>query len=242
MSQLEDGEDRGIAGTSEEGLTNVHGVMLDAESAGRVELGAVPPELAAHRHAFGQLLGRGSHDDHHEHEVPDSVRRYLVTGEEHATVFPLHPCAMGTSDLVLVGALAAAVTLNVLAYAHGLAHPYVVRTIWVAFTVAAGWWAWQLAAFRSTWIVVTPKRIMTVARFPVTKVTSLPWRRARDVELAQTVLGRVFGYGTLQLLSIGTDHALAKVEYVPRAEHVYRVVWAILQPARGPSPMPEDAW
>lgn len=198
-------------------------------------------ELAAHRRAFGAGIREGEHD-HAEHEIPPAVRRYLVSGEEHASVFPLHPCAMGRTDLVLVGALAAAVTLHILLYAHGLAYPPVVKLIWCLFAIAAGYWAWQLTIIRSTWIVVTPKRIMTVVRFPVTKVTSLPWRRARDVELAQTVLGRMFGYGTLQLLSIGTDHALAQIQYVPNAERVYRVIWSILQPTRGKSPMPEEAW
>jgi PH (Pleckstrin Homology) domain-containing protein len=240
MSEADTG---GYAVTAEEGLTNAQGVTVGAESTNHVQLGtAVPPEVTAHRHAFGGLLSRGAADDHHEHEVPPAVRRYLVAGEEHATGFPLHPCAMGRADLVLVGGLAAAITLHVWAYAHGLAHPAVVRLIWIAFTIAAGWWAWQLAVVRSTWIVVTPKRIMTVVRFPTAKVTSLPWRRARDVELSQNVTGRLFGYGTLQLLSIGTDHALAQIRWVPRAERVYRIIWGILQPAKGPSPMPEDAW
>jgi hypothetical protein len=247
MSETEEDQDgyRGIAGTTEEGLEGSEAVTL-GETTDRDAFDAplfepVPRALAAHRRAFGGAIRDGEHD-HDEHEIPAAIRRYLVAGEEHASVFALHPCAMGRSDLVLVGALAAAVALHVLAYAHGLAHPPVVRAIWVAFTVAAGWWGWQLAAFRSTWIVVTPKRIMTVIRFPTAKVISLPWRRTRDVELTQNVLGRLFGYGTLQLLSIGTDHALAQIRYVPRAERVYRVIWSILQPTRGKSPMPEDAW
>jgi Bacterial PH domain len=246
MSEHDDsGEYRGLAGTTEEGLAGSEAVTLegttdrDAFDAPLFE--PVPRETAEHRRAFGGSI-RDTEHDHDEHEIPDSVRRYLVPGEEHAIVFPLHPCAMGRADLILVGSLAAAITLHVLAYAHGLAHPGVVRVIWFAFAVAAGWWAVQLAVVRSTWIVVTPKRIMTVVRFPTAKVNSLPWRRARDVELTQTVLGRMFGFGTLQLLSIGTDHALARVRWVPRAERVYRIIWGILQPAKGPSPMPEDAW
>lgn len=237
----EPGEYRGLAGTSEEGLAGSEAVTLgeatDRDAFDAPLFAPVPRELAAHRRAFGGSIREGGHD-HDEDEIPAAIRRYLVAGEEHATVFPLHPCAMGRNNLVLVGALAAAVALHILLYAHGLAHPPLVKAVWVSFTVAAGWWAWQLTAFRSTWIVVTPKRIMTVVRFPTTKVTSLPWRRARDVELAQTILGRLLGYGTLQLLSIGTDHALAQVQYVPHAERVYRVIWSILQPTQGRSPMP----
>jgi hypothetical protein len=247
MSESTEDQDgyRGLAGTTEEGLAGSEAVTLggttdrDAFDAPLFE--PVPRELAAHRRAFGGSIREDGHD-HDEHEIPAAVSRYLVAGEEHATVFPLHPCAMGRADLVLVGALAAAIALHAWAYAHGLAHPAVVRLIWVAFAIAAGWWGWQLAVVRSTWIVVTPKRIMTVVRFPTAKVTSLPWRRARDVELSQNVTGRLCGYGTLQLLSIGTDHALAQIRYVPRAERVYRIIWSILQPTRGKSPMPEDAW
>lgn len=247
MSEYEGEEEyRGIAATTEEGLGAAEGITLgeSADDDPPIYPGMlytpVPRPLAAHRRAMGAGIRDGEPDDHHDDEIPGTVTGYLVPGEEHARVVLLHPFAMGKADLVLVGALAAAVTLHVLAYQHGLAHPFVVRAIWVGFVIAAGWWGWRLAIVRSTWIVITPKRIMTVVRFPATKVTSLPWRRTRDVELAQTVLGRVFGYGTLQLLSIGTDHALAQIQFIPQPQRIYRVVWAILQPTRGPSPMPRE--
>lgn len=254
MSEYDDAEGyRGLAATTEEGLGAAQaitlGAALDEPEAERepVDEGEwsplykpVPRALAAHRRAMGAGIRDGEADDHDDEEIPGSVRGYLVPGEEHARAFPLHPCAMGKADLVLVGALVAAVALHILAYMHGWAHPFVVRAIWVSFGIAAGWWGWRLAIIRATWIVITPKRIMTVAYFPTTKVTSLPWRRARDVELNQTILGRAFGYGTLQLLSIGTDHALASVPYVPHVQRVYRIIWAILQPTRGPSPMPRE--
>src|ERR1700747_1529140 len=162
------GEYRGLAGTTEEGLAGSEAVTLEGAT-DRDVFDASPftpvpvesAELAAHRRAFGASITEDQHN-HDEQEIPAAIRRYLVSGEEHATVFPLHPCAMGRNDLVLTGALAAAVALHILLYAHGLAHPPAVKALWVSFAIAAGWWAWQLAAFRSTWIVVTPKRIMTV--------------------------------------------------------------------------------
>lgn len=241
-------EYRGLAGTTEEGLGGADGVTIGAapdlpepeeEAAPLFE--RVPRELAAHRRAFGGGIRDEGHV-HHEDEVPAAVRGFLVPGEEHAMASGLHPCSMGRKDAVVLGALAAAITLHVLLYQRGLAYPPVVKLIWVSFIIAAGWWGWQVIVFRSTWIVITPKRIMTVVGFPTQRVTSLPWRRARDVELSQTVTGRTFGYGTLRLLSIGTDHALANVKYVPNVAAVYRVVWAILQPTQGKSPMAEDPW
>ena len=254
---LEDpGEEyRGLAGTTEEGLAGVDGVTVgQGDEAAELEADQaeapysplfrpVPRHVAAHRRAFGAGIREGDDDDHHDDEVPAHLRRYLTAGEQHATVLPLHPFAMGSVDLCMVGALACAITLHVLAYAHGLAYPPVVKTIWLLFAAVLGWWAWQLAEFRSTWIVITPARILVATRFPTTKVVSLPWRRTRDVELTQTMIGRAMGYGSLQLLSIGTDHALARVDYVPRADRTYRLIWSILQPTHGKSPMmPEVEW
>jgi membrane protein YdbS with pleckstrin-like domain len=204
------------------------------------DIPVIPREEIEHKNAFGAFLHDRTHVLHEHEEIPRPIAQYLIPGEQHALAMHYHPMAMVRADLTMVGALAAAVTFNVYAYTRQLATPLTVHVIWFGFLVVFLWWALQLADFMAAWFVVTPLRIIAISGVFRRKVQPLPMKRVRDMQLDQTSLGRVFGYGTLRMESLGTGHALAEIEYIPDAQHVYGTIWSILLPTKGRSPMPDE--
>jgi hypothetical protein len=204
------------------------------------DIPVIPRAEIEHKSAFGAFLYDKTHRVHEHEEVPETIRRYLIPGEEHALATHFHPMAMLRPDGLLVGALVAAITLNVYAYNHQMATPLIVHFIWFGFLGVAVWWTFRLADFMASWFVVTPVRIIYIAGVFRRSVQPLPMKRVRDMQLVQTGPARLFGYGTLRTESLGTDHALAEIEYIPDAQRIYGTIWSILLPTRGKSPMPDE--
>jgi hypothetical protein len=233
--------------STQEYLTNDAGESLFGGGLGvgprpptAADIPVIPRAEIEHKNAFGAFLRDRTHRPHEDEEMPEPIRRYLIPGEEHALAMHFHPVAMLRADALLVGALAAAIALNVYAWNHQLATPLVVHFIWFGFLGVAAWWAFRLADFMASWFVVTPVRIIAISGVFRRTVQPLPMRRIRDMQLIQTSPARLLGYGTLLTESLGTDHALAEIEYIPDAQQVYGTIWAILLPTKGKSPMPDE--
>lgn len=88
-----------------------------------------------------------------------------------------------------------------------------------AYTVLE-WWVER--------IVVTDKRfVMTTGVFTI-KVPMLPVSKITDLTFKQTMMGRIFGYGTMILETAGQIQALNHIEYLPNAQQVYDAVSELL--------------
>jgi len=86
----------------------------------------------------------------------------------------------------------------------------------------------RLAYFVMEWwverIVVTDKRFMISSGVFETKVAMMPISKVTDLTYERTVLGRMFGFGTLVVESAGQIQALNKIEYLPQPEVVYDAI------------------
>ncbi|MEU4807098.1 PH domain-containing protein [Actinosynnema sp. NPDC023587] len=86
----------------------------------------------------------------------------------------------------------------------------------------------RLAYFVMEWwverIVVTDKRFMISSGVFETKVAMMPISKVTDLTYERTVLGRMFGFGTLVVESAGQIQALNRIEYLPNPEEVYDAI------------------
>jgi uncharacterized membrane protein YdbT with pleckstrin-like domain len=86
----------------------------------------------------------------------------------------------------------------------------------------------RLAYFVMEWwverIVVTDKRFMISSGVFETKVAMMPITKVTDLTYERTVLGRMFGYGTLVVESAGQIQALNRIEFLPNPEQVYDAI------------------
>lgn len=69
-------------------------------------------------------------------------------------------------------------------------------------------------------IVVTDKRFMITSGIFTTKVAMMPIGKVTDLTFERSVLGRMFGYGTLIVESAGQIQALNRIDYLPSPEEV----------------------
>ncbi|GGP61031.1 PH domain-containing protein [Saccharothrix coeruleofusca] len=86
----------------------------------------------------------------------------------------------------------------------------------------------RLAYFVMEWwverIVVTDKRFMISSGVFETKVAMMPISKVTDLTYERSVLGRMFGFGTLVVESAGQIQALNRIEYLPNPEEVYDAI------------------
>ena len=183
-----------------------------------------------------------SGDDHPEHDtVPDPwaaaapprmVAPFLKRDETKVTCVQLSLFLLLGPAVVLAGGFAIAATVNSLLYIHHAASPAPVYTLWLLWAAGAAWAAWRWLEWRQTWFVITGHRIMLVqARYLIgRKVAMLPVEKIRDVELRLPAAGRIFGYGTLDFASIGTERALDVVNFLPWPYQLYQQVCEMIMP------------
>jgi uncharacterized membrane protein YdbT with pleckstrin-like domain len=166
--------------------------------------------------------------------LPSTVTRYLLPYESALLATRRHAVLLLGPAAVFLGGLAAAAALNGYIYELGY-RPWaaaVARLIWIGWACGAVWATGKWLDWRATWFVVTPARLIFITGLLRREVTPLPVKRARDVELHQSVAGHQLGYGTLVFESIGTDHALHEVSFVPWPDQVFALVWTrVLSPA-----------
>jgi uncharacterized membrane protein YdbT with pleckstrin-like domain len=166
--------------------------------------------------------------------LPSTVTRYLLPYESALLATRRHAILLIPPAAAFLLGLAAATALNGYIWELGY-RPWaaaVVHLIWLGWLCAALWAVARWLDWRATWFVVTPARLIYITGLLRREVTPLPVKRARDVELHQSVPGRQLGYGTLVFESIGTDHALHEVSFVPWPDQVFSLVWTrVLSPA-----------
>jgi uncharacterized membrane protein YdbT with pleckstrin-like domain len=86
----------------------------------------------------------------------------------------------------------------------------------------------RLAYFVMEWwverIVVTDKRFMISSGVFETKVAMMPITKVTDLTYERTVMGRMFGFGTLVVESAGQIQALNRIDFLPNPEQVYDAI------------------
>jgi hypothetical protein len=184
--------------------------------------------------------------DEPEPEVPRAILRYLLPDEEDIIAVQLHRGLLIAPGVVTVGGLLLVVIVNSLLYTAHKAAPGPVYTMWLLWGAAFLWAAYRWIEWRQTWFVVTGHRLLLIhAKHVIGQdVTQLEIDKMRTVRLVRTVPGRLFGYGTLDFASIGTERALDVVNFLPYPAWLYREISALKMPStdravmvkRGPRP------
>jgi hypothetical protein len=103
-----------------------------------------------------------------------------------------------------------------------------VRGAWVASALALPVSAIRVHAWLNSYFVVTNARLLYVKSLTGIKVKAVSLRDIRGIELRRSLLGRLFGYGTLVIKSSGPDE---KISFLPYPELLYLEVYDILHPA-----------
>ena len=171
-------------------------------------------------------------------EVPAAIRQFLIPAEKRVLFFHYHPASMAGHAAICLGAWVILITYNVWRYRHiGPGEANIIRFLLLG---VSAWYAYYSVEYHYSWIVITPVRILTIRGLVGRKVDPLPMKRIRDMQLAQSPVGRLLGYGTLSTESLGTDHALSQIRFVPSPDKVYSAIWDILLPQRAASPMPGE--
>jgi uncharacterized membrane protein YdbT with pleckstrin-like domain len=212
------------------------------------ETGDVRADIGEEAGRYVGALGVGEEANRHELEVTDrsnaprQVRRWLIPDERQVLAIHYHPAIMARETAALAVTLAVALAVNAAAYpsSYRAGPADLIYAAWILFGVAALWYTIRAVAYRRSWLIITPVRILTIRGVLSRHVAPLPMKRIRDMQMDQTMWGRILGYGALKTESLGTDHALSVIRFVPEPDQVYQTIWSILLPKAGTSPMPDE--
>lgn len=148
--------------------------------------------------------------------VARSLERQLAEGERIVIRTRQHPAVLVRRALWPVAAL-----VVYLWFDTGLhvAEP-LLRLTGVVLLVGLARLGWAELQRRYRWIVVTNKRILkhegvldvSVPMMRLTKVTDMTYRR--------TLLGELFGFGTIIIESAGQQQAIRELTFIPEPDHV----------------------
>jgi hypothetical protein len=111
-------------------------------------------------------------------------------------------------------------------------------TLWVL------WALWTLVAWRRRIVALTDCRLILVTGVLSRRVSGLPAALLSHSGLRQTLLGRVFGYGTLVTSAIPLYQPMARIRHVPTPRYAFvRMVEECCEPAAAESrrtPIPAE--
>lgn len=151
---------------------------------------------------------------------------YLFAGEEVALVVRPHVVVMVRHALAPLAAIA------LVAAAPN-------RLTMLALFIVFGRFAWDMALWWFDRYVLTTDRIISMSGVFTKKVVSLPLAKITDLTYARSLLGRLLGYGSLDLESAGQKD-FGKVDFLPDPDHFYRAVMSLALGPRPDGPPPED--
>ncbi|MCW2950374.1 MAG: hypothetical protein JWN41_1387 [Thermoleophilia bacterium] len=102
---------------------------------------------------------------------------------------------------------------------------WITIALWVALAVAAVVMAWRGLAWSLSRFYITTNKVVYVHGVLNKSVTSTPMVKIDEVTLQRPLLGRILGFGRLDVENASGGHEpLAGLEYLPRPAEVYRVL------------------
>lgn len=139
---------------------------------------------------------------------------YLFRGEEVVLIVRPHGVVLLKPSLAPLAALA------LLAAAPNRFTVIVVLLMALRF-------AWDVALWWVDRYVLTTERIISLSGILTTKVASMPLSKLTDLTYSRTLLGRIVGYGSLDLESAGQQQGLEHIDFLPDPDDFYRAVMAL---------------
>lgn len=103
---------------------------------------------------------------------------------------------------------------------------------------------WKVVSLRRKKIVLTDHRILVVTGMIARQVVSIPFGRVGDISYRRPVMGRVFGYGVIEMTGVGPHlegRPLLRIERLPEPDHFYRSLASLIAARRPADPGAEEA-
>lgn len=138
---------------------------------------------------------------------------YLFEGEEAALVVRPHPVVLVKPALAPLAAIA-------------LVSAMPNRFTAIVLLIIFGRFAWDVGIWWSDRYVVTTERIISMSGIVTKKVVSLPLPKITDLTYARSFLGRIFGYGSMDLESAG-QRDFGRIDFLPHPDNFYRAIMAL---------------
>ena len=114
----------------------------------------------------------------------------------------------------------------------------------IVAVAAALRFAWKLLSLRRKKIVLTDHRIIIVTGMVARQVISIPFGRVGDILYRRPVMGRLFGYGVIEMTGVGPyleGRPLLRIERLPEPDHFYRSLSSLIASRRPTDPAADEA-
>lgn len=145
---------------------------------------------------------------------------YLFAGEEIALTVRPHPIVLAKPAIAPLAAIA---------LFAGFPHQV---TFWILMVLLVRF-GWDAALWSVDRYVLTTDRILSITGIFNKKVVSMPLAKITDLTYEKPIVGRIFGYGSLDLESAG-QQGLERIDYLPDPDHFYRSVMSLALGERDP--------
>lgn len=159
-------------------------------------------------------------------DPPASVNRYLLPDEHQLICVRQHPAVLLGPITLTTAGLLVAVLLTIVAPISSTG----LSIIWLAWGVVLLWMVSKMAVWSVNYLVVTSGRMFIVQGLTNRKLSTMLFSDVIDLNLRRSLLGHVFGYGSLVVEHDLPDQSLSVVTFVTYPDQVYRASWS------GPDP------
>ena len=170
--------------------------------------------------------------------APRAVHKYLMPHERVVTAVRMHPAAIITSVLPILGGAILAGLLTWASHGNG----GLVLVIWLLWGVLFVRQGWKVAIWWRRYFAVTQNRLMLVTSLLFTSVEMMPLAKVTDLRLRESIFGRMLGYGEFIIESAGPEQALRRIRFVPYPAQIYQDILCLTFPdepaAAGPQGPP----
>ena len=101
-------------------------------------------------------------------------------------------------------------------------------SFWGGYLLVPLYFLRRLAAWPVSYLTVTDKRMVLTGGLLIRTAAFMPLEKVTGLTLQRTVLGRLFGYGTLIVTSDSRHQPFRKVRYLPYPEQLYLEISGLL--------------
>ena len=162
-----------------------------------------------------------------------AVYKYLMPTERVVIAVRMHPAAIISSVLLILGGAILAGLLTGAAHGNG----GLVLAIWLLWGVLFVWQGWKVATWWRRYFVVTENRLMLITSFVFTDVAMMPLAKVTDMRLRESIFGRMLHYGEFIVESAWQEQALSRIRFVPYPSQMYQDILSL--PFQGSRRLPE---
>ena len=165
---------------------------------------------------------------------PRVVYEYLMPNEQVVTAVRMHPVAVISPVLLILGGAILAGLLSGAADGNG----GLILVIWLLWGMLFVWQGWKVATWWRRYFAVTENRLMLVTSLLGTDVAMMPLAKVTDMRLRRSTFGRMLGYGEFIVESAGQEQALSRIRFVPDPSQMYQKILSLTFPNKPPAAGP----